>query len=198
MCKCLYTHSKCRCCDLFCYVEWRWRWRSRCPRSMNMWWSVGSPNDSASSMRITWPGPSEEYKFSFSVLYMYMYVKVPQHTSTAWYYLTHVSAVPGTVWFSLLTVFEPHLYMLCRTKETLSSGNYLSIINVLMQLRKVHVYTYIITYTCTYTFTCTLYKCMYSSRTLLMCIPCLCGVIHVYTCSCWNGIAPLCYVHMYM
>jgi len=42
-----------------------------------------------------------------------------------------------TFYLSLLIIFYRFVYYYYRTKETLASGNLLSVINVLMQLRKV-------------------------------------------------------------
>lgn len=84
--------------------------RSRCPKSMSMLSAAGSPSVSAVFMMTSWHRPRKGGP--------------------------RVS--PGTLdWSADGCQNVPFIFLLSRTKETLATGHFMSVINILMQLRKV-------------------------------------------------------------
>lgn len=99
-----------RFCGLFCCAELRWMLRSRCLKNTSMLSAAGSPSVNAVSMMTSWHRPRKEG--------------------------SRVSLGPCTG--TDVIVRMPHLFFLSpRTKETLATGHFMSVINILMQLRKV-------------------------------------------------------------
>lgn len=99
-----------RFCGLFCCAELRWMLRSRCPKNMSMLSAAGSPSASAVSMMTSWHRPRKGGP--------------------------RVGLGPYSG--AEVTIKMSHLFLLSpRTKETLATGHFMSVINILMQLRKV-------------------------------------------------------------
>lgn len=99
-----------RFCGLFCCAGLRWTLRSRCLKNMSMLSAAGSPSVSAVSMMTSWHRPR----------------KGGQRVG------------PGALYWNRCDCQDAHLFFLSpSTKETLATGHFMSVINILMQLRKV-------------------------------------------------------------